>query len=387
MTALNAGGYGVIYLTPGAQMDFSTGESVLRFDVSTLRTSSRDWWDVWVTPFDDLMAAPLSPFLPDLSGNPRRGIHLESGAGGSVTGGFFVNFEGVGWSGACWWCQSDTVITPSSSRRDTFELRLSKTHTKFSLLSATTGQPVMTFVDADTPDLGWDRGVVQIGHHSYNPHKDCGTANVPGPDGTCKANTWHWDNISISPAAPLTMIPARERRANASQPTYTFAQPAPANAYLQLHVLATSMEYSLDGGTTWAPMAKQASNHHSWGGRSTYWQPIPAGTTSVTLRGVEETGAWDANHAEILSQFQAPPVPPTPTGTVPPTRTPFPTETPVVTFTPGPSETPIPSNTPTPVPATSTSTVVPATATAMPESACVVTVSRGGTPTATWGCQ
>ena len=36
MTAINAGGYGMIYLTPDRQIDFSEGEATIRFDVSTL---------------------------------------------------------------------------------------------------------------------------------------------------------------------------------------------------------------------------------------------------------------------------------------------------------------------------------------------------------------
>lgn len=29
------------------------------------------------------------------------------------------------------------------------------------------------WIDATIPNLGWDMGVVQFGHHSYNPTKDC----------------------------------------------------------------------------------------------------------------------------------------------------------------------------------------------------------------------
>ena len=49
MTTINAGGYGALYMTPNEMIDFSE-EGVIRFDISTLRTSGRDWIDVWVTP-------------------------------------------------------------------------------------------------------------------------------------------------------------------------------------------------------------------------------------------------------------------------------------------------------------------------------------------------
>ena len=42
MTAINASGYGVIYLTPNQLFDFSEGSSVT-FDISTERMSTRDW--------------------------------------------------------------------------------------------------------------------------------------------------------------------------------------------------------------------------------------------------------------------------------------------------------------------------------------------------------
>lgn len=386
MTAINEGGYGVIYLTPGAMADFSNGETVIRFDVSTLRTSGRDWWDIWVTPFEDAMAAPLSPSWPDLSGFPKRGLHVDMGSfsGKTVFMGSQFNNHTPTEIGSCWWCGYEDKLTPSASRRDTFELRVSKTHVKFALLSAATGLPLITWVDKDlaTP-LDWDRGIVQIGHHSYNPEKAC---TAPA---TCGPNTWHWDNLSISQTAPLTMIRSNERWANPTSPTYTFAQPAPPNAMLQVHALATNLDYSLDNGATWATMGKQSSITHHYGGRRTYWQSVPEGTTSVMLRGVEESGPWDANHAVLLSQqVAAQPTPPSL-----PTQTPEPTPTGLPTQTPGPTSTPqpIPTNTHTPVPATSTplpptATTVPATATPGLTDDCTVTVARAGTPVATWRC-
>jgi hypothetical protein len=50
---------------------------VVRFDLSTLRTSSRDWVDLWLTPYDDHLQLPLEAWLPDLTGEPRRSVHLK----------------------------------------------------------------------------------------------------------------------------------------------------------------------------------------------------------------------------------------------------------------------------------------------------------------------
>lgn len=403
MTAIKAGGYGVIYLTPGAMADFSGGDAVVRFDVSTLRTSARDWWDVWVTPFDDLLAAPLESWLPDLQGPPKRAVRVRMDNGGQPQpnggqGTFFrpgvVRDLALAEPAFDGWNTVESVVTPSASRRDTFELRISRTHVKFSMLSATTGQPILTPIDAEIADLGWDKGVVQIGHHSYNPLKDC------QPTSPCLPDTWHWDNISVSPAAPLTILPAVERRRNATAPTYTFAAPAPAGAYLQVHMLAESAEYSTDGGRAWAPMAQQPTSKYGGAGDGglfrTYWQQIPAGTTSVMLRGTNSwVGPWEANHAAIYSR-QAAASPPTPT--LLPTNTPTPLPpTPVPTFTPGPTSTPepLPTDTPTPVPATNTpipptstaTATMTATVTSVPSVSCQVQVVLNGTPGPLLGCR
>ena len=77
MTAINDDEYGVIYLTPDHMVDFSSGEAVIKFDVSTRRTSGRDWIDVWVTPFADNLQLPLDSWLPDLNGPPRQAVHIR----------------------------------------------------------------------------------------------------------------------------------------------------------------------------------------------------------------------------------------------------------------------------------------------------------------------
>jgi hypothetical protein len=127
----------------------------------------------------------------------------------------------------------ENYLIPSMATRTTFELHLSKTHIKF-------GMPQYNawWIDSAIPDLGWDRGVVQFGHHSYNPQKEC--QEGPDPylhpgDPGCRAGTWHWDNLSISPSVPYTLIPATNRVADATTPTYTFPAPAPADSYLLVH--------------------------------------------------------------------------------------------------------------------------------------------------------
>ena len=79
MTAMNAGGYGMIALTPGQLLNCSQGCTV-QWDMSTERSSLRDWPDVWLTPWSDNLTLPFDAGDVDLQGVPRRGIHLSAAA-------------------------------------------------------------------------------------------------------------------------------------------------------------------------------------------------------------------------------------------------------------------------------------------------------------------
>lgn len=277
MTGILDGGYGVIYLTPDAMVDFSSGTAVIRFDVSTQRNSGRDWIDVWVTPYEDNLQLPLDSWLPDLNGPPRRAIHIRmdfvrtnTTYRADVISDFDPDSVGqVGWQGY------ETFLTPSATRRDTFELRISQDHIEF-------GMPEYDFwwIDHDIPNLDWSQGVVQFGHHSYDPEKDCGY------NGTCGPSTWHWDNVLISPAVDFTIIRANQRYVNAGTgPSVSLAVPAPAGAHLRFAGIGHSLEVSFDGGGSWEPAQVQDQLHHFEDHFQSYWMPIPAGVSQVRFRG------------------------------------------------------------------------------------------------------
>jgi hypothetical protein len=304
MTALNASGYGAIYLTPNQLLDWSAGEAVLRWDMSTRVTSGRDWVTVDITPYEQHLALPLVSWLPDLVGLPPTifGVGLTAnpahppftwGAGGrnngqtySVPSNLYVGYE--------------SFLVPDAARRDTFELRLTRTHVKF-------GMPAYNFywIDTDVPDIGFGSGVVQFSHHSYNPYKDCDNANSastlvvenpPAPVG-CGPNTWHWDNVSFSSAVPFTIIKASPRYVDStSPPTLTFASPAPVGSHLRFGAWGSNVQVSLDNGVTWQPARVQpAEKSSSTGGGfwQSYWHPIPAGTTQLRVKA--EGGWWGSN--------------------------------------------------------------------------------------------
>jgi hypothetical protein len=296
MTAIRASGYGVIYLTPNQLVDFSAGEAVIRLDVSTLRTSNRDWWDVWLTPFDDNLQTPLEDWLPDLNGEPRRAIHIRMkfGSAGNLTGvfeGFVINdFTAVPLPQSRT-TDYGTFFTPSAGQRQTFELRISQGHIKF-------GMPAfdLWWIDTDMAALDWTAGVMQLGHHSYNPLKDCPL--------TCTANTWHWDNVAIDPAVPFTIIRADRRFVDPTQPAaLSFPQPAPADSHLRFSGIGNSIEISTDGGATWQAAVMQAQEEYHADHFRSYFTPIPAGTDSILIRGQNWWGGvWHARDISIWSR-------------------------------------------------------------------------------------
>jgi hypothetical protein len=288
MTAINAPDYGTIYLTPNQMVDFSTGEAIVRWDMSTLRTSDRDWVDVWITPYDDNLQLPLN-LAVDMNGPPRNSVHFEMDfARAEFTATVFKNFSNVLTTDHTYVGYEDFLV-PDAARRDTFEIRMSRTHLKI-------GMPNYGYWWVDTPidDLGWDRGVVQFGHHSYNPTKLC---NTP-----CGPNTWHWDNIIIGPAQPFTIIPGNRLSVdpgNNSTPV-GFAKPAPDNAHLRFTGTYSQLQVSYDGGQDWIEAQIQQQSEIVQDHFQSYWMPIPPGTSSVLFRSTDSQG-WQVRSISIWS--------------------------------------------------------------------------------------
>lgn len=282
MTAINAEGYAVIYLTPNQLVDFSRREAVISWEMSTFRSSGRDWVDVWITPFEDNLQLPLEIDV-DLSGPPRNAVHVRMDFNTNrFLATVYRNFVGTpldvsGWEGY------DAFLKPDMSRRDSFELRISQNRLRF-------GMPNYRYnwIDSPLPALGWSQGVVQLGHHSYNPTKDCTTP--------CGPNSWHWDNVQISPTVPFTMLKADRRIANPNTTqTVTFTGPSPANAFLRFSGIGGALEVSTDGGKTWkaATLQRQDPTFNKEEHFKSYWMPIAPGVRQVQFRGKDwYGGSW-----------------------------------------------------------------------------------------------
>jgi hypothetical protein len=294
MSSIKAGGYGVIYLTPNHLVDFSNGEAVVRFDVSTLRTSHRDWIDFWISPYSDNLVAPLEDWLPDLSGEPRRAIHIRMKFGSpsnplGVFEGFVINNHVAAPIPQSRTTPYDLFFAPSATERQTFELRLSSNYVRF-------GMPEygLWWIDTNIATLDWTRGVLQIGSHSYNPTKNCPS---------CQGDTWHWDTISINPSAPFVMLPADRRYVDSTnnQPV-VFSSLSPANSYLRFSGIGNNLEFSIDNGTTWQFAVLQSQEEYHGDHLRTYWTQIPAGVQIIMFRGQNWYGGrWMIRSMSIWS--------------------------------------------------------------------------------------
>lgn len=306
MTAINGDGYGLVYLTPPYQVDFSDGTAVISVEMSTLRTSARDWWDIWISPYDDALQLPLDlDAEADLAGPPRNAIRVGLGSENQMMAEIYEGFENVqfpdwpeGSVSGDTWTGYETFLEPDLRRRDTFEIHISRTSLKV-------GMPDYDFwwIDTEIPELAWGAGVVQFGHHSYNPIKDCNVANNPLPPvDECSPNTWHWDNFSISPAAPFSIVRAEQRTAHPASPIMTFVAPAPAGAKLRFAGIGIDMMVRFDDGP-WQSATVQATKVDTDEEKfASYWVDVPAGTTQVQFSAEQwYGGSWHVRDASFWS--------------------------------------------------------------------------------------
>jgi len=293
MTAINEDGYGQIVLTPAEILDFSDTGTV-QFELSTARQSTRDWPDVWLSPWAENLTLPFDNGEVDQQGVPRTGLRISLNNAQSAWTVATVK-DGVESAPL-----NSTVETPAFNEgivpgtnqaaiRQKFRLTVSPTHVRFERLESMTASP-QVYVDKDVPDLGFTSAVVQFGHHSYNPAKD----------GAGEAATWHWDEIKLSPSQPFTIIKTHTR-ALLGNGTVVFDAPAPQDSWLRFSAVG-SVQYSLNG-SSWQPAPKQAFIGH-YEHTSPYFVAIPPGTQSVSFRFAPDawyTGPYVAQDFAIWS--------------------------------------------------------------------------------------
>jgi hypothetical protein len=287
MTATNSNdsGYSNIYVQPPAMLDWSSGTATLDISMSTFRTAARDWVDFWFTPFDRQSPNP-DVNVPDGQGPPVNSLHIEMATDNNsrFIGEYFVN--GTEHDLAARDLNLHNVLKPSKTVRTPFEFQISSSHVRFGISSLNAW-----FVDAPA-NLNFTQGIFQFGHHSYTPYKQ-GSDAPPEQLALGKGaepDTWHWSNLVMSPAVPITIInptPASEPDHLCESCTLTFPTGAPANAFIRYRgVQLNPVLLSFDGGKTWVNGQTIAGETHDCCHIENYWQPIPAGTTSVKARGL-----------------------------------------------------------------------------------------------------
>lgn len=411
MTAPGLTGYGAIYMTPPAVADFSSGSTTVSWDMSTLRTSARDWVDVVLTPLgqhSDMAYNNNDQHIPPnnihvtLAGTNVWLAYERINGGQQFGQGQDVQIQG---DGATTWNQVFQAhqLDSSASRRDQFQITLTRTtisvcmpgysyqsQAQFCWLrNAQLAQPL-------DPNVWHDQASVMFSHRVYNAEKACGVTtedqfnidHTAYGDANCPPDTWHWDNVKIQPFVPFKVIQTTTPffSTHSTSPTRVdFKEAAPAGSHLSFVSFGHTpdLRVSYNGGSTWTAPHVQPANAPSNGaseenGEQLY-DPIPAGTSSVMVRG--SNGFWGGFSAEgfvILGPAQAgasgATVTPTSTSTASPTATGTSTAAPTSTST----VTPTAAAT---TPATPTTVIVPtSTATGLPADTPVPTAAPTNTP-------
>jgi hypothetical protein len=397
MTALGITGYGAIYMTPPALMNFRNGPAVLSWDMSTLRTAARDWVDIVLTPYAEHQ---MLAYNNNDQHVPPDNIHIQLAGGGNVflvsqrvNGGPDMPILGDG--GTTWdmvQAAQNPPLHQDAARRDSFQVELTSTHISVCITGNNIpqtytyrGQQGFCWVDADlvTPlasDTWGGQSTVQLDHRDYNPEKSCsaeddasGIVHSPFGDVTCPPDTWHWDNVRINPSVPFSIIRPTEdyHLSNPSPQTVNFVAAAPANTNLEFVTFGdnSALQVSYDGGASWRQAVFQpalATGHDENG--EMVWMPVPQGTRSVQVRG--NNGFWGSYESyafNLVSPSTGVVIPtqvptgggsgggststptPTPTSPAASTSTPTPTRTPTAppTVTRTPTAQPTSTRTPT----------------------------------------
>lgn len=340
MTALNGGGdapksYAATYFAPAQLLDLSQGTARLTWSVSTFRAGSRDWWEVWLSPFSENQVLPLADGLPAFNGPPRDAVRLlvdnlgcqhnqAIGTGTIVRAEEFRNFQQVS-RDTTFQCVEDAIPGGASAvTRTPFELDVSQSHAHL-FLPGTGAAGILADIPLSFPASA---AVVQFSHQSYDPQKGSG-----GP------GTFHWSDVGLSPSIPFTMLrPAGTASVHDGVATsFTLPQPAPAGAFLRFAGLG-AISVAFDAGAM-QPAVRQAQAGPDSDGfiheeqSSNYWMPIPAGTTRVAFSGRPNSLVatwWVQDVAVWAPGASSPPSPsPSPTLTATPSPSPSPSPAPI----------------------------------------------------------
>jgi hypothetical protein len=357
MTSPGLTGYGAVYMTPPAVADFSQGPATISWDVSTLRTSGRDWVDVVLTPWDQQSQMAYNNNDQHI---PPNNIHITLAGtnvflayeriGGGIQYGQGTDVQINGDTSTTWdqvFQAQNPPLTESPSRRDKFQITLTRTTISVCMPGyAYQGQSQFCWIrNAQLPQpldpaVWHDHATVQFDDRVYNAEKACGVStedqfnidHTAYGELTCPNNTWHWDNISIAPYLPFSVIksvPENFAQHTGSPTTVTFQSPSVAGSYLAFVQFGHTpdLRVSYDRGATWhAPHIQPSiapNNGASEENGEAIFDPMPAGVQAVMVLG--SNGFWGTFEAMAFHLIGPP------SGTASSSTVPTPTSTPVAT--------------------------------------------------------
>jgi hypothetical protein len=262
----------LIVLTPNRLLSLAGG-GYISFDLSTERMSTRDWWDIIITPWGENLALPSSVLSQgvDLQGPPRNAISIAIDNGQAapvlkIIRAGVVQRYGSGESVAPF----NYGVTPGTNQaaaRQSFRFTVGNGRMRFERLASAAARALVFWDIAATAPFA--TGIVQFGHHSYDPTKD--GAGVPA--------TWHWDNLAIMNRADkdtaFTIHRAAPRQLTRAG-TVTFPA-APFGAYLRFAALCRPIVNGV------ASKSQPATGPLNPSTASSYFVPIPAGSTSAMI--------------------------------------------------------------------------------------------------------
>ena len=315
VTALRSDANGQITFVPNQIVDFSQNEVSITFDVSTDRASGKDWFELWVMPWDENLALAAEDWnAPQCL--PGDGIHIRlNDYENKFVGQTISNTQAAALTGNYSWqaydCSGSSCIVPSADGLTTFELTIAPStansglyDVKFGMIAESTtatNKPAQTVWYFDKNDVAIDftQAIVQFGHHAKQ---------------NSDANSWQWDNISISEATEFDIINGDKRSidgaTNNDTITFDTAAPAGTDTWVRFNAGGNNMSLSAYDASNTLLVTKVITPQWESADRDeyvhSYFVEVPVGTKSVQLTGSNWSYGSKAWYAKDLTLWVAP---------------------------------------------------------------------------------
>lgn len=187
-------GYSVTNFFPKQEFDFASGNGIIEFDVNINGNPGRSWWEILITPRDQMKLGAAEDWLPISETYPEDRMvltywddqvrEMKVGTGAIAPNGWTDTFKD--------WRSWDNNIDPSdpantnraTRRKNRIIINNDKLTWQIQKQDGTFDDVVLNL---DSP-LPFDRGLVMFKTLAYTPEKD----------GNMNMYTYHWDNIRFN---------------------------------------------------------------------------------------------------------------------------------------------------------------------------------------------